>query len=120
MFENVDKKIFIFCCMASNFVHSEFYQMHNLKTYPKLYNVSNRINQEFCEKNFPQHHDFADGIFSIGCCCELSITYGFEIMMAHESSRHFFKFLMNRKINMKNLEGVIFDLPAICIKNMSK
>ena len=33
--------------------------------------------------------NFADGIFSIGCCCELSITYGFEIMMAHESSRHF-------------------------------
>ena len=30
-------------------------------------------------------------------------------MMAHESARHFFKFLMNRKINFKNLEGVIFD-----------
>ena len=83
--------------------------MHGLKTYPKLYNVSKKIDQKFCEKNLPQHHDFADGIFSIGCSCKLSITYGFEIMMAHESARHFFKFLMNRKLNLKNLEGVIFD-----------
>lgn len=29
--------------------------------------------------------------------------------MAHESARHFFKFLMNRKMNMKSLKGVIFD-----------
>ena len=29
--------------------------------------------------------------------------------MAHESARHFFKFFMNRSINFKNLEGVIFD-----------
>ena len=88
---------------------TQFYPMHELQTYPKQYNVNKKVDSEFCEKNFPQHHDFADGIFSIGCCCELSITYGFEIMMAHESARHFFKFLMNRKINFKNLEGVIFD-----------
>ena len=88
---------------------TQFYPMHELKTYPKQYKVNKKIDTEFCEKNFPQHHDFADGIFSIGCCCELSITYGFEIMMAHESARHFFKFLMNRKLNLKNLEGVIFD-----------
>ena len=88
---------------------TQFYPNHELKTYPKLYNVSKKVDEDFCEKNFPQHHDFADGIFSIGCSCELSITYGFEIMMAHESARHFFKFLMNRRINFKNLEGVIFD-----------
>ena len=88
---------------------TQFYPNHELKTYPKRYNVSKKVDEDFCEKNFPKHHDFADGIFSIGCSCNLSITYGFEIMMAHESARHFFKFLMNRKLNLKNLEGVIFD-----------
>ena len=88
---------------------SQFYTMHELKTYPNLYTVANKTDEDFCAKNFPQHHDFADGIFSIGCSCELSITYGFEIMIKHESPRHFLKFLMNRKLNLKKLKGVIFD-----------
>ena len=60
-------------------------------------------------KKFPQKHDFADGIFSIGCSCSLSITYGFELILKHESARHFFKFLTTRKIDFKNLEGIIED-----------
>ena len=73
------------------------------------WDVANKNDEDFCEKKFPSHHDFADGIFSIGCACELSITYGFELMLGHESPRHFFKFLMNRKVNFKKLDGVVFD-----------
>ena len=87
---------------------TQYYPMHKLLTFPKLYNVANKNDEDFCEKKFPSHHDFADGIFSIGCACELSITYGFELMLGHESPRHFFKFLMNRKINIKKLDVVIF------------
>ena len=71
-----------------------------------VYNVSKKVDEDFCEKNFPQHHDFADGIFSIGCSCDLSITYGFEIMMAHESARHFFKF--EQKNQFQELGGSYF------------
>ena len=88
---------------------TQYYPMHKLLTFPKLYNVSNKNDEDFCEKKFPSHHDFADGIFSIGCACELSITYSFELMLGHESPRHFFKFLMNRKVNFKKLDGVVFD-----------
>ena len=88
---------------------TQYYPVYELLTYPKLYNVANKNDEDFCEKKFPSHHDFADGIFSIGCACELSITYGFELMLGHESPRHFFKFLMNRKVNFKKLEGVVFD-----------
>ena len=87
---------------------TQYYPMHKLLTYPKLYNVAKKNDEDFCEKKFPAHHDFADGIFSIGCACALSITYGFELMLGHESPRHFFKFLMNRKVNFKKLDGVIF------------
>ena len=48
-------------------------------------------------------------LISIGCCCKFSVTYGFELMCAKESARHFFRFLMCRKINFAKLEGVIED-----------
>ena len=107
---------------------TQFYPMHELQTYPKNYNVNKKVDSDFCEKNFPQHHHFADGIFSISCCCEVSITYGFEIMMAHESARHFFKFLMNRKINLTLLlpgyltndysRGGVFRTPKLFSANL--
>ena len=49
------------------------------------------------------------GIFTIGCACENSITYGFEVHVGGESSRIPFKFLMNRKMDWQNLEGFIYD-----------
>ena len=48
-------------------------------------------------------------MFTIGCCCEFSITYGFELMLYKESARQFFRFLLNRKINYRRLRGVIYD-----------
>ena len=39
----------------------------------------------------------------------MSITYGFELMCARESARHFFRFLMCRRINFAKLEGIIED-----------
>ena len=81
---------FVQIFVAAREIHSymddptQFYSMHKLQTFPKQYNVNKKVDLEFCEKNFPQHHDFADGIFSIGCCCELSIRNGYEIMMAYD------------------------------------
>ena len=49
------------------------------------------------------------GIFTIGCSCANSITYGFEVHVGGESSRIPYKFLMNRRIDWQNLEGFIYD-----------
>ena len=83
--------------------------MHPNERMPRLYNVNNTDDEDFCEKKFPQAHNFADGVFTIGCCCEFSITYGFELMLYKESARQFFRFLLNRKINYRRLRGVIYD-----------
>ena len=77
--------------------------------YPKRYNVNNIKDEEWCEKDFPRAHDFADGIFSIGCPCAVNVTYGFELNLQHESGRNFFKFLTCRKINFRKLKGIIYD-----------
>ena len=68
-----------------------------------------KVDDEHCEKTFPSHSDFLDGIFSIGCCCPLAITYGFELIMGRESAQHIFRFLMCRKINFEKLDGIIED-----------
>ena len=44
---------------------TQYYPMHKLLTFPKLYNIANKNDEDFCEKKFPSHHDFADGILSI-------------------------------------------------------
>ena len=86
-----------------------FYPAHPLITYPKKYIVSNSVTEENCSKTFPTHSDFSGGIFTIGCSCPISITYGFEVLYGSESSRIPYKFLMNRKHNWNNLEGLIYD-----------
>ena len=88
---------------------TQCYPMHEIIRYPKQYKVSGKVDDEHCDKTFPSHTDFLDGIFSIGCCCSLAVTYGFELMMGRESARHFFRFLMCRKVNFENLEGIIED-----------
>ena len=88
---------------------TQFYPNHPIDQYPKLYNVSGNDDKDHCHKNFSSHSDFIDGIFSIGCCCKMSITYGFELMCARESARHFFRFLICRRINFAKLEGIIED-----------
>ena len=39
----------------------------------------------------------------------MAITYGFQLMTSAESPRLFFRFLNNRTINFKKLEGVVYD-----------
>ena len=87
---------------------TQFYPNHPLDQYPKLYTVSGNDDKDHCHKNFSTHTEFIDGIFSMGCCCKFA-TYGFELLCATESARHFFRFLMCRKINFSKLEGVIED-----------
>ena len=88
---------------------TQFYPNFPIQTWPKLYNVGSSIDKMSCEKNFSSHSQFLDGIFSIGCACKYSITYGFELMLHSESPRHFFHFLTSRQINYRELRGVIFD-----------
>ena len=86
-----------------------FFPVHPNVRYPKRYNVNNVKDEEWCEKDFPRAHDFADGIFSIGCPCAMNVTYGFELNLKHESGRNFFRFLTCRKVNFKKLKGIIYD-----------
>ena len=77
--------------------------------YPKRYNVSGKDDEDHCEKTFPSHSDFIDGMFIMGCPCPSPVTYSFELMIAPESARHFFRFLMCRRVNFENLKGIIED-----------
>ena len=86
-----------------------FYPKFPLNKYPKNYVVNNQEDDDMCAKTFPSHSDFAAGIFSVGCACEKSITYGFEVMVGHESPRLLFKLLMTRKLDRKSLKGIIYD-----------
>ena len=45
---------------------TEFYPVHKLLTYGKLYEVSKQTDRDFCEKNFKSNKDFSEGVFSIG------------------------------------------------------
>ena len=71
---------------------------------------SNRF-QEFSTKSYALilMPFISGGIFTIGCSCANSITYGFEVHVGGESSRIPYKFLMNRRIDWQNLEGFIYD-----------
>ena len=49
------------------------------------------------------------GLFHVGCCCPRNITSGFEIMLIPESSHNFAQLLLCRDLNMRRLQGVVFD-----------
>ena len=83
-----------------------------MKQYPKRYIVAGESDPDFCNKTIPHHRDFCHGIFSVGCACQYDITYGFEIMLQHESTHNFFRFLMCRDIKLSGnnrLKGIFYD-----------
>ena len=86
-----------------------FFPNHLPEQHPKRYNVSGKDDDDHCEKTFPSHSDFIDGMFIMGCPCPSPVTYGFELMVKPESARHFFRFLMCRRVNLEKLEGIIED-----------
>ena len=88
---------------------TQFYPEFPLFRFPKRYTVSGQKDVDYCNKAFDTKRDFSYGVFSIGCCCDLNITYGFELMLSKESAHNFFRFLMCRNVDMANLEGIIFD-----------
>ena len=45
---------------------TSFFPNHPIKKYASRYNISGRADEDHCTKTFPSHHDFIDGIFSIG------------------------------------------------------
>ena len=63
---------------------TQFYPEFLIFCYPKRYTVS-------CQKDSATKKDFSYGVFSIGCCCNLNITYGFELMLCKESAHNFFR-----------------------------
>ena len=82
---------------------------HPVEQHLNRYNVSGKDDEDHCEKTFPSHTDFIDGMFIVGCPCPSPVTYGFELMMGPESARHFFRFLMCCRVNFEKLEGIIED-----------
>ena len=88
---------------------TQFYPEFPIFRYPKVYTVNGQKDSDFCNKAFDEKRDFSYGVFSIGCCCHLNISYGFELMLCKESAHNFFRFLMCRDVDMSNLEGMIFD-----------
>ena len=81
--------------------------------FPNRYKVSKLADGELCEKSFTYHGDFCSGIFSIGCACSANTTLGFELMLAKESPRNLFRFLMTRDVNLHSLEGIIVDFGCL-------
>ena len=88
---------------------TQFYPVWQTRVYPKRYDVNNKADKAQCEKNYKNSKKYSNGVFSIGCSCRLNITYGFELMIGHESPENPFRVLTTRDINLKNLEGVIYD-----------
>ena len=43
-----------------------FFPNHKLLRHPKLYEVSQNVDKDSCQKTFSTHTEFADGVFSIG------------------------------------------------------
>ena len=67
------------------------------------------VDVDSCNKAFNEKRDFIFGVFSICCCYELNITYGFELMLNQESAQKKFRLFMCRQHEMTTLEGVIFN-----------
>ena len=87
----------------------EFFPKNPLIKYPKNYQVSGNVDEDFCAKSYPTHSDFASGIFTVGCSCEKPITMGFTLMLKGESPRNIFRILMTRKWQRNKLRGLIYD-----------
>ena len=88
---------------------TQFYPEFPIFRFPKRYTVSGQKDVDYCNKAFNEKRDFSYGVFSIGCGCDLNITYGFELMLAKESAHNLFRFLMCRDVDLRSLEGIIFD-----------
>ena len=70
---------------------TQFYPEFPIFRYPKRYTVSGQKDVDVCNKAFDEKRGFSYGVFSIGCCCDLNITYGFELMLCKESAHNFFR-----------------------------
>ena len=89
---------------------SQHYPNWPIRIFPKKYNLRNKKDSDLCEKRFGYKSDFGFGVFSVGCCCSLNITCGYEIMLNAESPRNAFRLLKCRDLDMNgSLKGAIFD-----------
>ena len=86
-----------------------FYPNHELKSFPKKYEVNQKIDYDLCKKAFIGHSDFTAGIFTIGCGCEYNTTFGFELMLNKESPQNLFRILKCRDLDHDQLEGILID-----------
>ena len=95
----------------SCFQLTAFYPQWPIFCHPKKYEVRTKQDADFCDKAFDSKKGFAFGVFSVGCSCPCpaNITYGFELMLSHESAHNLFRLLMCRNLDIESLEGVIFD-----------
>ena len=92
---------------------SQCYPLLPIWRYPCRYKVQQHVDSDLCEKTFMNHSEFCAGIYTIGCGCEKNITFGFELMLATESPRNLFRFLMCRDVDMNSLKGIILGMAVI-------
>ena len=85
-----------------------FWPNSKILTYLPKYKVNQNIDQDVCNKEYPKKRDFT-GLFTGGCGCESSVTYGYEILKGAESAKTVFRLLMCRDVDLNALEYVIYD-----------
>ena len=88
---------------------TQFYPNWELTSYLKKYVVSNVRDPDFCNKAYETAETFSFGFLSVGCCCQLNQTLGFELLLNKESPKNLFRLLMCRDLEFSRLRGIIFD-----------
>lgn len=92
---------------------TQCYPTMPLWRFPSRYEVSGLKDGDLCEKTFTYHSDFCAGVFTVGCGCSSNITFGFELMLAKESPRNLFRFVMCRDIDEIALDGILVDFACL-------
>ena len=83
-----------------------FYPAFPMIRYPKRYSVAGEVDPERCCKSLGKHRDFSHGLFSVGCACKYSTTYGFELLLNPEDPHNVFRFFMCRKVKLSGQGAV--------------
>ena len=65
-------------------------------------------NRDACTKNYEKTKSHCPGVFSVGCACPRSITFGYELMINPESSNNPFRLISCRDIDIRGqFKGLI-------------
>jgi len=88
---------------------TQYFPNWKLKYFLKEYSVNSQGDPEFCSKDYPKANASSFGFLSVGCCCSLNQTLGFELLLDNESPKNLFRLLMCLDIDFSKLRGVISE-----------